>query len=123
MKLQDEPYLLLTTLRRDGREVSTPMWAAWDGAGRAYMQTDGGSAKVKRIRSQAKVWLAPCNARGQTHGDRVTAEARIIESSAEAEEADRRLGKRYGWARKGINLLLWLTGRRQRIYLALDLLV
>ena len=74
-------YVSLATFRRDGTEVRTPVWiAAAEGA--AVIYTNATSWKVKRIRNNGKVRLAPCTARGDIRGDWVDATARIVEHDA-----------------------------------------
>ena len=94
------------------------MWVAWDNNHTGYMQTYAQSAKVKRLRNQPVVTLAPCDARGTPKGSSVSALASVHEpGSPVAQEADRLLAKRYGWSRKLIHLLLWLSRRSSRVYL------
>jgi PPOX class probable F420-dependent enzyme len=122
--LNSSDYLLLTTRRKDGREVSTPMWAAFESATSLfYMQTYAASAKVKRIRNNTQVSLTPCDSRGnvQPQSIRVPATAQVVEpDSPRGQQADRLLAQRYGLARRAIGLLLWLTRRSQRVYLVIE---
>jgi PPOX class probable F420-dependent enzyme len=79
-QLGAEKYVLLTTFRRDGRAVSTPLWVVPDGAGLAFW-TPADTGKVKRIRNSGRVTLAPCDMRGNTHGEAIEANARIGDST------------------------------------------
>jgi PPOX class probable F420-dependent enzyme len=93
-QLGSEKYVLLTTFRRDGRAVPTPLWVVPDGAGLAFW-TVAGSGKLKRIRNSGRVTVAPCDMRGNPTGEAVEAVARI------GDHADRlRVGegikKKYG---------------------------
>lgn len=54
----------LTTYRRDGTAVSTPVWHAIDG-GAMTIVTDADSRKVKRIRNNPHVEVTACNVRGK----------------------------------------------------------
>jgi hypothetical protein len=93
-RLGAEKYILLTTFRRDGRAVATPLWAVRDGGGLAcWTVTDSG--KVKRIRNGGRVTVAPCDFRGKPLGDAVEGQARIGD---EADTARVRglLGRKYG---------------------------
>ncbi|MCX4468993.1 hypothetical protein C5N14_10700 [Micromonospora sp. MW-13] len=75
-RLAAEKYVLLTTFRRDGRAVPTPVWAVRDGdALAAWTVTDSG--KVKRIRRSGEVTVAPCDLRGRPHGEAVSGHATI----------------------------------------------
>jgi PPOX class probable F420-dependent enzyme len=71
-------YVLLTTFRKDGRAVPTPVWAARDGA-ELLVWTAANSGKVKRIRRDGAVEIAPCNSRGKPKGDSVRGTARILD--------------------------------------------
>jgi uncharacterized protein len=121
--LYSSSYLLLTTGRKDGREVSTPMWAAWEASTSLfYMQTYAGSAKVKRIRNRPQVGLTPCDSRGRVNSDSlsISGTAQVVEpGSSSGQQADRLLAKRYGLARSAIGFLLWLARRNERVYLVI----
>lgn len=75
-QLGAEKYVLLTTFRRDGRAVPTPLWVVSDGAGLAFW-TVADSGKVKRIRNSGRVTLAPCDVRGKVRGEAIEAQARL----------------------------------------------
>ena len=71
-------YVSLTTFRRSGVPVATPVWAAADGADLVvWTRTDTG--KVKRLRHTTRVTVAPCEFRGTTTGDAVEGVAEIID--------------------------------------------
>jgi len=63
-------------------------------AARLYAYTVGNSGKVKRIRNNAHVRIAPCDVAGKLLGEWVEARAEII-TGAEAEYGDRLLNKKY----------------------------
>lgn len=77
-------YLRVTTFRRDGRPVSTPVWPVVDradlgGQDRQLLVTTGAeTGKAKRLRHTPRVLLAPCDARG-----RVTPGVEELEATAE----------------------------------------
>lgn len=70
-------YLGLTTYKHDGTAVTTPVWFVED-EGRLLVQTDVGSGKVKRIRANAAVSVAPCNGMGHLRGEQVAAHAEVL---------------------------------------------
>ena len=74
-------YVSLTTYRRTGEPVSTPVWAAPQG-NRLVVFTRADSGKVKRLRHTSRVTVAPCTARGRLTGDPVPAEAGFVEPAA-----------------------------------------
>ncbi|MFI7547669.1 PPOX class F420-dependent oxidoreductase [Actinoplanes sp. NPDC049599] len=75
-QLGAEKYVLLTTFRRDGRAVGTPLWVVPDGSGVAFWTPDG-TGKVKRIRNSGRVTMAACDMRGNVAGEPIEAQARI----------------------------------------------
>ncbi|GIF16930.1 PPOX class F420-dependent oxidoreductase [Actinoplanes teichomyceticus] len=75
-QLGSEKYVLLTTFRKDGRAVPTPLWVVPDGGGLAFW-TPADAGKVKRIRNNGRVTVAACDVRGRPRGDAVEAIARI----------------------------------------------
>jgi PPOX class probable F420-dependent enzyme len=75
--LHRHKYAVLVTYRRNGEPVPSPMWFGMDG-GRAYIRTGADSWKVKRIRRNPSVVIAPSNARGKPVGPAIRAVARIL---------------------------------------------
>ncbi|HWG99895.1 MAG TPA: PPOX class F420-dependent oxidoreductase [Pilimelia sp.] len=93
-ELGAEKYVLLTTFRRDGRAVPTPLWVVPDGDGLAvWTRVDSG--KVKRIRRSGRVTVAPCTVRGTVTGAPVQARARVG-GPADTDRVRRALGRKYG---------------------------
>ena len=74
-------YVALTTYRRDGRPVATPVWAA-ERHGRLYIFSNPAAGKMKRLRNSPRVAIAPCTWSGRRTGVEIPATARIL---AEAE--------------------------------------
>jgi hypothetical protein len=75
-------YLNLESYRRDGTPVRTPLWfAEHEGALYAYTLADAG--KVKRIRRNAGVRIAPSDIRGKPRGEWVEARADIVSGEPE----------------------------------------
>jgi uncharacterized protein len=56
-------YLSLTSFRRDGTGVAAPVWFVEDGK-RPLVETDAASYKVRRIRRDPRVTIAPCTGVG-----------------------------------------------------------
>jgi PPOX class probable F420-dependent enzyme len=65
--LRGQRYVRLATFRKSGEEVSTPVWFALYG-GRLYVTTPPDSGKMKRIRNDPRVTLAPSDFRGKPKG-------------------------------------------------------
>ena len=59
-------YISLVSFKRDGTPVATPLWFVVDGE-RLLAITDAHSAKVKRIRRDPEVTVAPCRAERAHH--------------------------------------------------------
>ena len=70
-------YLSITSFKRDGTGVATPVWFVQE-AGRLLIQTDASSYKVKRIRRNPRVTIAPCTATGRLRAEPVTARAEVL---------------------------------------------
>ena len=99
--ISDEPFVNLTTFRKNGQAVPTPVWFAQDmGSGILYVETDGNSGKIKRIRHTSRVTLAPCTALGKTTGDVTEGKARIVTDTAEIFRARGALHRKYGLQRQ-----------------------
>lgn len=88
-------FVQLTTFRKNGAGVPTPVWFAAD-HGKLYMMTIENTGKIKRIRNNGRVILAPCSGRGKVLGEQIEAHARELPSS-EHERASKPLARRYGW--------------------------
>lgn len=87
-------YLLVTTYRKNGTTVPTPVWVVRDGDALGIW-TVADSWKVKRIRNRADVLVGPCDVRGNPTGDSVPARAEILDAAGSA--AYRRLiARKYG---------------------------
>lgn len=97
----DADYVLLTTYKKDGTAVSSPLWAALDGD-RLTMWTVTDSWKVKRIRRNPSVVVQACDMRGRKlFGEPVPGQAVILDADG-SDRARRAIQKKYG-------ILGWLT--------------
>jgi PPOX class probable F420-dependent enzyme len=96
-RLAAATYVLLTTYRRDGTAVSSPVWVVRDGDALAVW-TATGSGKVKRIRRNPVVSVAPCTARGRRRGEAVPGRATLLDAAGTARIRDT-IKRKY-----------WLTG-------------
>lgn len=85
--------ILLTSYRRDGRPVGAPVSVVVDGD-RAYVRSPGAGGKIKRIRRNPLVEIAPCTALGKATGPGVQMHARLLDGS-EFRHAGRLLGRKY----------------------------
>ncbi|MFD5797968.1 PPOX class F420-dependent oxidoreductase [Streptomyces diastatochromogenes] len=82
-RLGSGKYLLVTSYRKDGTPVATPVWVVRDGdALGAWTAAD--SWKVKRIRRRSDVLVGPCDLRGNPTGDQLPATAEIADPATTA---------------------------------------
>jgi uncharacterized protein len=88
---------LLVTYRRNGTPVPTPVWAA-EADGRLYVRSERAAGKVKRLRRDPRMLVAPCTVRGKPLGPPFEATARMV-SPEEEPRAERVLASRYGFGR------------------------
>jgi len=77
-------YLSITSFKRDGSGVATPVWFVVDGE-RLLVITDANSWKVRRIRNTPRVTVARCTASGRVRGEPEPARAEVLK----ADELDR----------------------------------
>jgi uncharacterized protein len=86
-------YLSITSFRRDGTGKATPVWFVQE-EGRLLVETDAGSYKVRRIRRNPNVLVAPCTATGRLSGERVRARAELL-PDAETARVERLMARKY----------------------------
>ncbi len=87
-------YMLVTTFRKDGTPVPTPVWVGADGE-ELIVWTQSTAGKVKRIRNNPVVELSECDLRGRPRGTSVRGIARILDAQG-TEHGRRVLRKKYG---------------------------
>ncbi|MFD4524399.1 PPOX class F420-dependent oxidoreductase [Streptomyces sp. NPDC058470] len=87
-------YVLITSYRKNGTGVATPVWVVRDGR-TLGVWTPADSWKVKRIRNRADILVGPCDVRGRPTGDQVPATAEILDT-AETAHYRRLLTRKYG---------------------------
>lgn len=117
-------YISLTTFRKSGEPVATPVWFAEE-AGILYLFTFPSAGKLKRIRHTARVTVAPCTLNGKVTGPAVEAQARILTDEQAEACADKTLARKYGltWriyhAVMGTMRVLRRKPKSVRVYVAL----
>ncbi len=97
-------YINVETFRKNGVGVKTPVWFAQDGD-TLVVRTESTSGKMKRIRKNAHVRIAPCDARGGLLGEWVEARAEIISEQSENEKVNRLVTKKYGLTKRLFDLM------------------
>jgi PPOX class probable F420-dependent enzyme len=87
-------YLLVTSYRKNGTPVATPVWVVRDGDALGVW-TSADSWKVKRIRNRTDVLVGPCDLRGNPTGDQVPATAEICDAATTGRYRQL-IGRKYG---------------------------
>jgi uncharacterized protein len=91
--LSGAKYVQLTTFRRDGRAVPTPVHIVADGD-RAFFRTWDATGKAKRLRHTPGVQVAAATMRGRPLGPPMRAEARLL-SGEDSDRAARLLARKH----------------------------
>lgn len=94
--IRDQKYISLTTFRKNGAGVATPVWFGEEND-KLYVMTRSDMGKAKRVRNNPQVRVAPCTIRGKVTGPEFAASVRILPR----EEHTR--------ARQAINRKYWLA--------------
>ena len=105
-------YLSVTSFKRDGTGVATPVWFVSDGS-RLFALTDLHSAKVRRIRRNPRVLVAPCRANGKLLSEPLPARVELLASTPELERVQKLLIERYKLSYRLV-MLIYRLGRRLR---------
>lgn len=95
--LGDQRFVSLTTFRRNGERISTPVWIARDGNA-LVVTTPAASGKVKRLRNNQRVELRPCSRTGRVKDgtEPVSGHAEILKDEAARERTTRIIRRKYG---------------------------
>jgi PPOX class probable F420-dependent enzyme len=96
-EIRNQKYISLTTFRKSGMPVKTPVWFAEIGQ-KLYVMTRNDSGKYKRIRNNADVTVAACTVRGKITGPEFRGKAKIAPRS-EWKSAKQALNRKYWLAR------------------------
>jgi PPOX class probable F420-dependent enzyme len=99
--LAHERYISLTTFKRDGTPVSTPVWVVSDDGRRLLVWSGERTWKLRRIRREPQVLVAPANVRGAERGERIAGRARVVPDPG----IDALLREKYGWQKRLVDRL------------------
>ena len=102
-------YLSLTTFKKDGTPVATPVWLARDGD-TIVVLTEPSAGKAKRLRNSGRVLVAPCDMRGRPNGEAVPATA-TLQDAAGTDATMALIRKRYGIQAR---LAYWRADRKAK---------
>ncbi len=123
--LDKEKYMSLTTFRKSGDAVVTPVWFA-ESKGIIYVGTGVNAGKIKRIRHTERVTLVACTMSGKITGSEIEGKARVVGEPVEMSEAQAALSKKYGLTRSLYYFILNTIStirrkpRMQEVYMAIE---
>ena len=113
-QLNQHQYLNIETFRKSGLGVKTPVWFVQDGD-LVFVRTVANSGKVKRIRNNEQVNIAPCKMDGALLGDWLPATAHEVKDNATDQKVNRLLDHKYGLMKKMFALASALQGRKYTV--------
>jgi PPOX class probable F420-dependent enzyme len=105
-------YLLVTTFRKDATPVPTPVWVVEDDD-ELLIWTARDSGKVKRIRRDGAVEVAPCTARGKPTGPAARGRARLLDATR-SEQVRKQVIRKYGAVGWLVVWGSWVRGGKDR---------
>lgn len=105
-------YLSVTTFKRDGTGVATPVWFVCDGRN-LFALTDLHSAKIRRVRHDPHVLVGSCRADGKLRGEPVPAHAEVLTAEEDLERVQALLVARYRLTYRVV-MFFYRLGRRLR---------
>jgi len=110
--LADAQYVLLTTTRRSGDAVSTPVWIARDGDA-LIVTTGGDSGKVKRIQHTPSVTLQSCDRAGRPDDGApvFSGRAAVLDDDLAREQLDTVFLSKYGAQYRALRAIGRVRGR------------
>lgn len=116
--LKDARFMSLKTFRKNGDAVPTPVWFAQQ-EDKLYVMTLVDAGKVKRIRNNSTVEVAPCDMRGRLdEGTQyVVGVARLLPAGEEASKANQYLNQKYGVMKRFFDLM---QRAKQRVYIEIS---
>ena len=97
MICNSEKYVNLSTKKKDGSFVNTPVWFAQDGEKNDfYIFSAGEAGKIKWIKIFSSVRVAICDVRGNLKGEWISAQAELVSEEESKIKAYKQLHKKYG---------------------------
>lgn len=118
--IADEKFMSLTTFRRSGDRVSSPVWVVGLQDGRIGFWTAMGTGKTKRLKNDPRVEVRPCDRRGHVSegAPRYAGTAALVQSGGAFTEVQGRVRAKYGFMTKVAQLIAKLDpqGRQALTY-------
>ncbi len=119
-----EKFVSLTTFKKDGTAVATPMWVGRDG-GQLFFWTPADSWKAKRARNNPRVLLVPCSRGGKVRdgAQQVEGTAEVITDQATVQRLAGEIRRKYGFEFTIVTFIerLLARGQKQRLVLRIAL--
>lgn len=110
--LRGQKYINLTTFRKSGQPVVTPVWFAEEGD-RLYVMTGRNAGKIKRVRNNSQVLVGLSDARGRPRGPTIKGTARILPAT-NGVRVEQLLDRKYGVTKRLFELMERLLGAIRR---------
>jgi len=106
----NQSFINVETYRKNGVAVKTPLWFYQDG-NNLFIRTGPDSGKVKRIRHNPSVKIAPCKSNGELLGSWIAGKAHLITDIAEDDRINRLFSEKYGLQKALFDASGKLSGR------------
>jgi hypothetical protein len=118
--LESGNYLSLSTKKRSGDWVSTPVWFAPDN-GHYYVFSAGNAGKIKRLRNFSESRIAACTMTGTLTGEWQDTQAYVLDDPADQAIALAALRRKYGLQMLAADFFSRLTGKMgRRAYIRIE---
>ncbi|MGC7099888.1 PPOX class F420-dependent oxidoreductase [Amycolatopsis lurida] len=119
-RLAAEKYVVVTTFRKNGTPVPTPVWIARRD-GELVLWSERAAGKVKRLRNDPRVAVQASDFGGKkTHGDKVSGQARLLDED-ETEQVRGAIAREYGIVGRVTMFFSRLRGRQRTVGIAITL--
>ena len=114
MGLADEQFISVSTFRKSGATVATPVWVVPVSGGRLGFTTAADTGKVKRLRNNPAVSVVPCSRSGKVESgaQQMAGTAQVVESGPLFAEVDDGVRGKYGMQARAAKVV---SAVRQRV--------
>ncbi|NMO03846.1 PPOX class F420-dependent oxidoreductase [Gordonia sp. TBRC 11910] len=99
MTLSNEKFISVTTFRKSGEAIATPVWVVPVDGDRLGFWTSSTSGKAKRLRNNPKVEVVACNQRGvvAAGATKTDGTAQLVTSGPEFDAVQAAVKAKYGF--------------------------
>ena len=113
--LGEQKFVSLTTFKRNGDAVASPMWIAAEGE-QLWAWTPADAWKVKRMQRDSRVTLSPCGRTGKVQGGApvVNATAEVITDAHEVTRVESLIKGKYGLESRLVTLIETIAARGRK---------